>query len=118
MKNTQAMQARRARRGENPSANWIRTHEYLSVTGRWLKPGVEFAVKGSRGRFRFIEHVETPDGKQWISAVGGTKGVQMHRAFRPEVVRRVYIKKQIMTNNEAKALVNEKNKLKKVQAQS
>lgn len=113
MKNTQAMQARRAKRGENPSINWIRTHEYMSVTGRWLKPGTEFAVKGSRGRFRFIEHVETPDGKQWISAVGGTKGVQMHRAFRPEIVRRVYTKKQIMTNKEAQAVVNEKNRLKR-----
>lgn len=111
MKNTKAMQDRRVKRGENPSAHWVRTEEY-KVNGRWLKPGVEFSIKGSRGRFRFLEHVDT--GKvEWIWAVGGTKYVRMYRAFRPNQVRTVYAKRTLMTHNEAKAFVNEKNRAKR-----
>lgn len=60
------------------------------VNGRHLSPGVEFSVRGERGRFRFQEHVLTPDGREWIHAIGGATGVVMFRAFRPDRVRRVH----------------------------
>ena len=107
-RNTPAMQRRRF----DPSRSWIRSAEYPAPSGRWLRPGVEFAVRGERGRYRFLEHVDT-GAAQWVSAIGGTKGVRMYRAFAPERVKKVFVGRQIMTNAEARELVNDKNREKR-----
>lgn len=107
-RNTPAMQRRR----HDPSRSWTRSAEYQAPSGRWLRPGVEFSVYGERGRFRFLDHVVNGE-VQWIGAIGGTKGVRMHRSFRPSAVKKVFVKRQIMTNAEARELVNDKNREKR-----
>jgi hypothetical protein len=107
-RNTPAMQRRRF----DPSRSWIRSAEYQAPSGRWLRPGVEFSIHGERGRFRFLEHVVNGD-VEWIGAIGGTKGVRMHRSFRVDAVKRVFVKRQILTTEEARQLVNEKNREKR-----
>ena len=102
----------RRRGATDPSRDWIRTDEHLAPSGRWLRPGVEFSVHGERGRFRFLGHVDTGE-TEWIDAIGGTKGVRMHRSFRPDRVKKVFVKRQIMTLDEARQMVNEKNREKR-----
>ena len=109
-RNTPAMQRRRG--ALDPSRDWIRAEEFKTSSGRWLRPGVEFSVHGERGRYRFLEHVDT-GAAQWVSAIGGTKGVRMFRAFAPERVKKVFVGRQIMTNAEARELVNDKNREKR-----
>lgn len=54
-----------------------------------MVPGTEFAVAGERGgRFRFLNHV-VADGVEWINCLGGKKGHEMWRSFRPERVTRI-----------------------------
>lgn len=107
-RNTPAMQRRR----HDPSRHWNRSTEYLAPSGRWLRPGTEFSVHGERGRFRFLGHVDTGEA-EWIDAIGGTKGVRMFRAFRPDAVKKVFVGRQIVTTEEARQLVNEKNREKR-----
>lgn len=109
-RNTPAMQRRRG--ATDPSRDWIRAEEFKTSSGRWLRPGVEFAVRGERGRFRFLRYVRNGD-TEWISAIGGTKGVRMFRAFRPDAVKKVFVGRQIVTTEEARQLVNEKNREKR-----
>ena len=92
----------------NPSADWTRSDHFVAPSGRHLTPGVEFSVRGERGRFRFVEHVLTEKGVEWISAIGGPRGVKTWRAFRPERIRRVHTKRTALTTEETKALLREK----------
>ena len=109
-RNTAAMQRRR--RALDPSRDWTRSDEHLAPSGCWLRPGTEFSVYGERGRYRFLEYVDT--GKaHWVSAIGGTKGVRMYRAFEPGRIKKVFVGRQIMTNAEARELVNDKNREKR-----
>lgn len=110
-RNTPAMQRRRA--DIDPSRDWAHNDAFLAPSGRWLRPGVEFSVRGERGRFRFLEHVRTPAGVEWVSAIGGTKGVLMARAFYPERIKKVFVGRQLMTAEEARELVNSKNREKR-----
>ena len=66
---------------------WVRSEEYQTATGRYLRPGVEFSVTGERGRYRFLEHVRTAEGVEWITAAGGTKEVVMMRSFSPDRIK-------------------------------
>lgn len=58
--------------------------------GRVLTPGVEFSVKGRRGRFRFIHHVKTADGQEWVDGYGGTPNKPRHRSFSPDRIVTVH----------------------------
>lgn len=62
--------------------------------GRHVQPGTELSITGVRGRFRFIRHVQLPDGRCWIDVVGGRqtrKGtVELERSFRPDRVHTVH----------------------------
>lgn len=79
-----------------PNTDWEISYEYQSHTGRHMAQGTEFSVTGEPGRFRFLYHVRTPDGTEWISCVGGRgasstkEGVQMWRSFRPNRIKRVH----------------------------
>jgi hypothetical protein len=64
--------------------------EWVSPTGRVLTPGRELSIAGERGRFRFVKHVTTPDGRQWVDVVGGPEGHTMTRSFRPDRIRTVH----------------------------
>src|SRR5690606_39400808 len=57
----------------DPSAAWERLTHHVSASGRHLGPGTEFSVHGEPGRFRFVEHVITPAGVEWITAHGGPR---------------------------------------------
>jgi hypothetical protein len=55
-----------------------------------LTPGREFSVRGEVGRFRFVSHTITPDGREWIDAIGGKTDIEMWRSFRPDRIRRIH----------------------------
>lgn len=90
-------------------ADWTITEE-IRVHGRVVKPGTEVSIKGERGRFRFIEHVLTEAGAEWISVVGGPKGVITQRAFHPDRVKTVHAKRTTITAGEARDLMRVKRK--------
>ena len=83
---------------------------HLIANGRHIYPGTELKISGERGRFRFRQHVVTPAGAEWIDCIGGPKGCQQWRSFRPDRIRRVHRKRETITGAEAKALVKEKRK--------
>lgn len=60
----------------------------VQVNGRWLRPGVEFSVRGQRGRFRFHEAAVDDAGTiLWLSAYGGSidpSGYRAWRSFHPK----------------------------------
>jgi hypothetical protein len=97
----------------DPSAAWERLTHHVSASGRHLGPGTEFSVHGEPGRFRFVEHVITPAGVEWITAHGGPRKVRVCRSFRPERIRRVHTKKTYQSPEEARRLVNLKNRVKR-----
>jgi hypothetical protein len=85
----------------------------VAPTGRHVYTGTEVSIKGERGTFRFIEHVVTREGTEWVSVIGGPKGVRTWRAFPPKRIRSVHIKKTHMTGKEAQALLKKKRAEKK-----
>ena len=109
--------ARRRRRGLDGQlitpprpldADWVREIEIRSPTGRVLTPGVEFKIRGERGRFRFVAHVLTDKGHDWVECVGGASGVVMSRAFAWDRITRVYRDRKIMSGQQAIQLMNAK----------
>jgi hypothetical protein len=79
----------------NISAHWVRSDTFIA-NGRHLEKGTELSIQGERGRFRFIQHVYNPNlDVEWIDVVGGKKGVNEMRAFRPEKIKRVHYKKKL-----------------------
>lgn len=98
----------------NPSAAWTRSTSWVAPSGRRVEAGTELSIVGERGRFRFVEHVLTPAGAEWISVVGGPRGVRTWRAFRPERVKRVHrLKATPLTGTEAIDLVRQKKREKR-----
>jgi hypothetical protein len=66
---------------------WIKT-PHLLANGRHIYPGTELSITGERGRFRFHQHVLTPDGREWIDCFGGARW----RSFRVDRIKRVHRK--------------------------
>ena len=61
------------------------------LNGRTVTPGHELSITGERGRFRFQKHViNTANGAEWISVIGGPAGCTAFRDFRPGRVRTVH----------------------------
>lgn len=83
----------------DPSKHWTRTTQ-TQINGRHVTPGTELTVSGQRGRFRFLEHVTTEQGIEWLWVIGGAKGYETFRAFRPEAVKRVHYKQKTRHNAE------------------
>lgn len=73
----------------NPSASWTVVTEYR-VHGRLITPGSEVSVHGERGRFRFIKHVTTEAGVEWLDFIGGPNKAPMFRSFRSDKIKRVH----------------------------
>lgn len=84
----------RRKKNTTPRANahWIITEE-LVINSRKVVRGTELKIKGERGRFRFIKHVDTGT-KQWIDVYGGLKGHEMLRSFPEDRVMRVHRDRQ------------------------
>jgi hypothetical protein len=83
------MQRRLPNRAGDPSARWIKRDQYV-VNRRTLSPGTEVSIRGERGRFRFIQAVETPEGAVWLDFIGGPAKAEKWRSFRPDRIRRVH----------------------------
>lgn len=65
-------------------------HETFSVKGRTLSKGTEVKISGERGRFRFVEAIESPSGKLWLDFIGGPAGAEKWRSFDPSRIRTVH----------------------------
>lgn len=73
----------------DPSQDWVKHTEYV-VKRRKLRVGTEVSIRGERGRFRFVQAVETPSGAVWLDFIGGPAKAEKWRSFKPEQVRRVH----------------------------
>lgn len=98
---------------ENPSQNWTTSTSFIAASGRHLAPDTEVSIYGERGRYRFVRHVINSEGAEWLDFIGGPKGVIQYRSFRPDRIKRVHTKRTTMTNEEARRLVNSKNRQKR-----
>lgn len=65
--------------------------ETWTHNGRNVEPGTEVTVAGE-GRFRFLRHVRTDKGREWIDAVSTSPHDAALRSFRPDRVRTVHRK--------------------------
>lgn len=83
--------------GPKPNDGWIYLNE-IQINGRYVTKGTELKIAGERGRFRFVQHVTTAEGKVWIDVYGGTKHMETMRSFYPERVKRVHYKNQTTAN--------------------
>jgi hypothetical protein len=81
------------RRKASPKAlppDWIERTE-ARIHGRIVEPGTELSIRGERGRFRFLKHVERPErGIEWLDVWGGPRKCEQWRSFHPSQVRRVH----------------------------
>ena len=90
-------------------AHWTRSKEF-SWNGRRIEPGTELKISGVRGRWRFQHHTRTDDGREWVDVIGGVRGALQWRSFRPERIRTVHRTRLTMTVEQARELVNRKNR--------
>jgi hypothetical protein len=73
--------------------DWIISNE-IQINGRNVVVGTELSITDERGRFRFIQHVQTPT-TEWIDVIGGPTGTRMFRSFRSNRVKRVHWKNKL-----------------------
>ena len=71
-------------------SDWTYSTEYRHGT-RLLKPGTVLSIKGERGRWRFIQHISTNTGVEWIDVASGDTCI---RSFRPDRIRIVHTSKK------------------------
>ncbi len=92
-----------------PNDGWVYLTE-IQINGRNVSKGTELKVRGERGRFRFLEKVETGT-TEWLNVWGGPKGSEHLRSFRVEQVKTVHVKNQTDANilKERKAKKKEEN---------
>jgi hypothetical protein len=86
----------RDRSNEPHPFGWIESTE-VRVNGRVLTPGTEVKLidrsdpkRNRRGRFRFVKHVVTPDGKEWLDFIGGKAGHEAWTSAYASEVRTVH----------------------------
>lgn len=71
-------------------AGWVVDTETV-INGRRVTVGQRLSVRGERGVFRFTKRVlNTDNGAEWISVIGGPPGAEKWRDFRPEQVKTVH----------------------------
>ena len=71
---------------------WLVT-DAITVNRREIVPGTELTIVSSAGRwgrFRFIRHITTETGVEWIDVYGGPKGHETIRSFRPNQIKTVH----------------------------
>lgn len=83
--------------GPRPNDSWVYETE-IQINGRNVSKGTELKIIGERGRFRFIQHITTGNGKSWIDVWGGPKGSEGTRSFYLDRVKRVHYKNQTVAN--------------------
>jgi hypothetical protein len=81
---------RRRKRVTHPLPESWTVSKTFTHNGRHIERGTELSIKGERGRFRFISHVSTEAGAEWITVVGGPAKVTMTRSFKPDRIRTVH----------------------------
>jgi hypothetical protein len=64
--------------------------EEWAAHGRRVERGTELSIAGERGRFRFVAHVRTAAGAEWIDVYGGPEGRAACRSFTPDRIRTVH----------------------------
>lgn len=69
--------------------DWTVTTEW-TYNNRKVVPGTELSIRGEPGRFRFVKHVQTGAGAEWVDVWGGPSNRECYRAFRPERIRTVH----------------------------
>jgi hypothetical protein len=62
----------------------------LKVKGHAFYPGIEVAITGERGKFRFQYPTWNEAGKLILTFIGGAPGHECWRSFYAERVRKVY----------------------------
>ena len=80
-----------------PNDLW-QVSEEIKINGRNVSKGTELKVQGQRGRFRFMKHVITEKGKEWVDVVGGPKGVDQWHSFSPADIKTVHAKNKTEAN--------------------
>lgn len=83
--------------GLKPNDNWVFTTEIV-INGKNISEGVELSIYGEVGRFRFIRHVTTEKGHEWIDVIGGPKGYNVYRSFKVDKIEIVYAKNKTDKN--------------------
>jgi hypothetical protein len=87
----------------------------MQINGRHVKPGTELKITGWTGRYRFVKHVKTEKGFEWVDVIGGPKGSEAFRSCSLEMIKRVHYKNQTYKNlaldykDKKKALKEERN---------
>jgi hypothetical protein len=92
------MSKKKLREAENILLNkgWtVRTE--MQINGRNVVEGTELKIKGARGRYRFIKHVQTPD-TEWVDVWGGPKGSENWRSFTIDRIKTVHVKNTTVAN--------------------
>ena len=69
--------------------NWTVLEE-ITVNRRQVVRDTELSIANAPGRFRFVRHVTTVSGRQWIDVYGGTKGHETIRSFHPDRIKTVH----------------------------
>lgn len=64
----------------------------IQVNGRWLNIDSEVSIYGERGKFRYLGHSLTPEGKLVLNFVGGKNGRELLRSFYPEKIKTIHNK--------------------------
>lgn len=99
--------------GPRPCDSWeIQTE--IQINGRNVTRGTELKIAGERGRFRFIKYVKTEKGIEWVDVIGGPKGCEVWRSFRPEQVKTVHYKNR----TDAAMAARYKEKMKAIKAEN
>ena len=83
--------------GPRPNDGWTVVTE-MQINGRHVVKGTELKISNERGRFRFVKHVTTETGTEWVDVWGGPKGMPCLRSFRLDRVKRVHYKNQTDEN--------------------
>ena len=71
-----------------PAVAWTVT-DIITINGRQVDRETEVTISGE-GRFRFLRHVTTAAGTEWVDVYGGKKGHETIRSFRPARIKRVH----------------------------
>lgn len=78
--------------------DWV-ISDKIQINGRYVTPGTELSISGERGRYRFIQHVQTSTA-EWIDVIGGPANYKAMRSFRPDRVRRVHWKNKLRESSD------------------
>ena len=66
----------------------------IQINGRWLNIDSEVSITGERGKFKYLGHSTTSEGKVVLNFVGGGSSKHLLRSFYPDRVKVVHNKKK------------------------